>query len=82
MFWPEEGLLCMPQIIAWKKGLDASTLKLGDFMLSPKVQNLLIQQGFIPAVPEAEPPLHRKNNAVLKWIGWEAFRKAMNNSEL
>jgi len=83
MFWPEDGLLCMPQVIAWKKDLDESTLKLGDFMLSPKVQNFLIQQTFFPASPEAEPPaMLRNNNAALKWTGWDDFRAAMKNNEL
>ncbi|MDD4169782.1 MAG: ABC transporter substrate-binding protein [Desulfotomaculaceae bacterium] len=81
MFWPEDGLLCMPQVIAWSKDLDESMLKLGDFMLSPKVQNFLIQQAFYPAAPAAEPPeILRNNHAVLKWTGWDNFRAAMKSS--
>ncbi|MGI6492540.1 MAG: ABC transporter substrate-binding protein [Peptococcaceae bacterium] len=81
MFWPEEGLLCMPQIIAWKKGLAGSLLKLGDFMLSPRVQDFLMRQTFVPAAPEADPPALLKDNyAVLKWIGWGNFRAAMRRS--
>ena len=81
MFWPEDGFICMPQIIAWQKDLDESTLKLGDFMLSPKVQNFLVQQLFYPAASEVElPEIFRNNNAVLKWTGWDDFRAAMKNS--
>ena len=56
MIWPEDGLLCMPQIIVWKKGLDESLMKLGDFMLGPKVQSLLAQEAFLPVAPDRELP--------------------------
>lgn len=72
----------MPQIIAWKKGLDERLLKIGNFMFSAKVQNFLIQQAFIPASAEVKPPdFFRNNGTVLKWAGWDDFREAMRNSE-
>ncbi|WP_303861786.1 ABC transporter substrate-binding protein [Alkalibaculum bacchi] len=81
MIWPEDGLLCMPQIIAWKKGLDESLLKLGDFMLSSKVQNFLKQQSFVPVSNEVKPPeIFINKSSVLKWTGWDSFRQAMKNS--
>jgi len=81
MIWPEDGLLCMPQVMAWKKGISESMLKFGDFMLSPKVQKFLTQQAFIPAAPGVEfPQIIKNNNGTLKWIGWNDFREAMKNS--
>ncbi len=81
MIWPEDGLLCMPQIMVWKKGLDETLLKLGDFMLSSKVQSLLAQQAFVPTAPENEmPEMIRANQVGLKWAGWDEFRQAMRNS--
>ena len=82
MIWPEDGLLCMPQIIAWRKGLDERLLKLGDFMLSAKVQGLLTQQAFIPMAPGIEfPEMIRAHQVGLKWRGWDEFCQAMRNSE-
>lgn len=79
ILWPEDGLLCMPQIMVWRKALDDRFMKLGDFMLSPKVQNLLLQQTFVPVAPGTEFPKMMKDHKVqLKWIGWDKFRKAMN----
>lgn len=83
MIWPEDGLLCMPQIMAWKKGLGEQLMKLGDFMLSPKVQDLLTQQAFVPMAPGAAfPEIISQNKVGLKWIGWDHFREAMRQSEI
>lgn len=83
MIWPEDGLLCMPQIMVWKKGIDESLLKLGDFMLASTVQTLLAQQSFVPTAPGNEiPKIIRANQVGLKWTGWDEFRQAMRNSEI
>ncbi len=83
MIWPEDGLLCMPQIMVWKKGLDERMLKVGDFLLAPKVQNLLRQQAFVPVAPGTDfPEIIRANQVGLKWTGWDIFREAMKNSEI
>ena len=83
MIWPADGLLCMPQIMVWKKGLDERMMKLGDFLLTPKVQNLLRQQTFVPMASGTEfPEMIRANQVGLKWTGWDNFREAMKNSEI
>ncbi|HZK42749.1 MAG TPA: ABC transporter substrate-binding protein [Syntrophomonadaceae bacterium] len=82
MIWPNDGLLCMPQMIAWKKGSEENLLKLGDFLLSPKVQTFLSQQAFIPVAPGNEPSeIIKRDDISLKWAGWNDFREAMRNSE-
>lgn len=82
MIWPEDGLLCMPQIIVWEKNIDERMMKLGDFLLSPEVQRLLSQQAFFPAAPGAEyPEIFKTNRVELKWPGWDNFREALKKSE-
>ena len=76
----EDGFLCMPQSIAWKKGVNDNTLRLGDFLLSSKVQNFLVQQGFISVNNEDEPSETTKISIQsIKWPGWQHFRGAMED---
>lgn len=84
MIWPEDGILCMPQMIAWKKGLDNKLLKIGDFIFSAPIQNFLAQQSFVPAAIAGTMPdnYDARSTAVLKWSGWDDFRTALKNSEM
>lgn len=79
LIWPEDGLICMPQIMVWKNNLDDRFLKLGSFMLSEPVQLFLKQQSFIPAAPDIPLPDIYQNQLTLKWPGWTHFREAMNS---
>jgi hypothetical protein len=82
LIWPEDGLMSMPQIMAWKGDIDKRFLKLGAFMLSEPVQSFLNQQSFITAAPDmALPEIFRNQLPKLKWSGWSHFRQAMKSCD-
>ena len=74
IIWPREGLFCMPQVMVWSRKAPDSLLAVGDFLMSPQVQEYLAMQSFIPAAPDvALHPLVLENNCQLKWKGWDHF---------
>jgi len=54
--WPEDGMLCMPQIMVWSRKADERLVVFGDFMRSPLVQEYLAMQSFIPVTEEIDFP--------------------------
>jgi len=63
ILWPEDGMLCIPQIMAWSRKADERLLEFGDFMRSPIVQEYLALQSFIPVTDEIDfPKLIKEHN--------------------
>ncbi|AZO96005.1 ABC transporter substrate-binding protein [Halocella sp. SP3-1] len=72
--WPVEGAICMPLVMSWGRGVDKRLLELGNYLLSPSVQEFFVQQGFIPAVAGVSLPAEAAdNNCNLVWEGWDRF---------
>lgn len=79
LLWPEDGFFCMPQIIAFRKGADARLQEIGDFLLSPTVQDYLALQTFVPVSAEvAIPEILLAHDFALRWKSWPAFLEAIN----
>ncbi len=72
--WPEEGALCSPQVIVYKKNVDERLLAIGDFLMSKKMQEFFYSQDFIPASPDIEiSPDILKNKCNFWWPGWNHY---------
>jgi len=80
--WFQEGLLCIPLVMVWRKKADESLLELGDFLLSRQVQEFLALQAFVPvSVDVAVPQLLTEYQYSLVWKGWSNFLSAIRNYE-
>ncbi len=78
ILWPQDGFFCMPQIMAFRKGADERLQEIGDFLLSPVVQDYLAMQTFVPVSPEvAIPEILLEHDFSLRWKSWPAFLKAI-----
>jgi hypothetical protein len=70
--WPREGAVCIPQVMAWSRKADKRLLELGDFMLSPPIQEIFARQAFIP-VNSAVPLPEELGNPAFLWDGWDGY---------
>jgi ABC-type Fe3+ transport system substrate-binding protein len=78
IIWPQDGLFCMPQVMAWSNKAPEAMLEIGDFLLSKQVQEYLLLQSFVPVSPEVPlPQLMQENHCSLRWKGWEYFLKVI-----
>ncbi|WP_020587648.1 ABC transporter substrate-binding protein [Desulfobacter curvatus] len=78
IIWPADGLFCMPQVMVWGRKAPEPLFEIGDFLMSPKVQNYLSLQSFVPAAPDI--PMHElvtDNQCNLRWKGWGSFLSAL-----
>jgi len=78
IIWPSDGLFCMPQVMVWGQKAPDPLFEIGDFLMSPKIQNYLSLQSFVPAAPDI--PMHElvtDNQCNLRWNGWDAFLAAL-----
>jgi ABC-type Fe3+ transport system substrate-binding protein len=76
IIWPEDGLFCMPQVMVWSKKAPEPLFEAGSFLMSPKVQEYLALQSFIPVSKDVPMPLLiTKNNCSMRWKGWDTFLK-------
>ncbi len=74
IIWPKDGLFCMPQAMVFGRDASPAVLEIGDYLLSPAVQEYLAMQSFVPASPEvALHPLVAENHCNLRWKGWDSF---------
>lgn len=81
LIWPEDGAFCIPQIMVWRKGIDKRLLEIGDFLMSPKMQEFMATQSFVPASPDFPlPSLVMENNCSLHWESWEHFLKTIKGA--
>ena len=71
--WPQDGAVCIPQIMAWSRQADPRLLELGDFMLSQPIQALFARQGFIPVNPTLPQQPHENGKCKLLWEGWDRY---------
>lgn len=72
--WPEEGALCSPQVMVFKKDIDQRLLTVGDFLMSANMQEFFCKQDFIPAYSEIEiSPEVLKNKCNFWWEGWDDY---------
>lgn len=83
MCWPEEGAVCLPQVLIHKKGSLKQTLKISKYLLSENVQRFISETGMmIPVNPDAGPPPEvEKNNLNIFWKGWDWFIEGINSRE-
>lgn len=82
LLWPQDGMICMPQVMVWSKKADERLLEIGDFILSRPVQEYLALQTFVPASAEvAIPALLTENNFSLRWSGWDDFQRAIKGAQ-
>jgi len=82
MLWFQEGSLCMPLVMVWRKKADESLLELGDFLLSRQVQEFLALQAFVPvSVDVAVPQLLTEHQYSLVWKGWSDFLSSIRDCE-
>jgi ABC-type Fe3+ transport system substrate-binding protein len=68
----------MPQVMVWGRKATDPLFEIGDFLMSPKVQNYLALQSFVPAAPDI--PMHElvtENQCNLRWKGWDSFLDAL-----
>ena len=49
----KDGVMILPQIVAFKKGVDKRLLKVIDYLLNYEIQKYLGENGFYPANPNA-----------------------------
>lgn len=82
IIWPKDGLLCMPQVMVFSKNADESLLKLGDFLMSEKVQSYLALQGFVPCASVVDiPEILTANNFSLHWNNWDYYLKMIRENK-
>jgi ABC-type Fe3+ transport system substrate-binding protein len=84
MRWPEEGAVCVPQVIIHKKGSFEQTRHISEYLLSAEVQRYMAESGMvIPVHSEAAlPPELLENNLHLCWQGWDWFISGLNQASL
>lgn len=76
--WPQEGALCSPQVVAFKKDVDKSLLAVADFLMSNQMQEFFYNQDFMPSSQEIPiPPELTKNQYGFWWDGWEQYFKIL-----
>lgn len=78
---PNDGYICMPQIIACRNKVDKEIIEdLIKFLLSKEIQDLFSQQSFI-SVREGGKSLDFIGNItdMLKWPGWQKFCQVFKN---
>ncbi len=72
--WPDDGALCSPQVMVFKRNVDERLLAVGDFLMSAKMQEFFRGQDFIPACPEIEmSPDVLNNECNFWWKGWDNY---------
>ncbi|BBO93394.1 ABC transporter substrate-binding protein [Desulfosarcina ovata] len=78
VIWPRDGLFCMPQVMVFSRQAPDAMLEIGDFLMSPTVQEYLSVQSFVPASPDVSlHSLVAENHCNLRWKGWSAFLSAV-----
>lgn len=78
IIWPNEGMFCMPMIMAWSNTSPEPLLEIGEFLMSQQVQEFMAMQSFVPTSQEVSlPPLIAQNNCNLRWNGWDYFLKVI-----
>lgn len=78
IIWPEDGFFGAPQVMIFSKTAPEPILEVGEFLMSPEVQEFLTLQGFVGTSPEAfHHPLAAGNRHRLKWEGWRPFLSAV-----
>ena len=70
--WPDDGALCSPQVMVFKKDVDERLLAVGDFLMSAKMQEFFRGQDFTPASPEIEMSA-LNNECNFWWQGWDNY---------
>lgn len=80
MQWPQEGALCLPQILVHKKGIKDDALKISEYLLSDEVQKYVSKVGMlIPVNPNASLPTDLVENKLnIFWKGWDWFIDGIN----
>jgi spermidine/putrescine-binding protein len=82
LIWPDDGFFCMPQVMVWSKYADNRLLEMGDFLMSPQVQEYLALQGFIPVSPDIdEPQLFADKDYKLHWKNWDYYLKIIRETK-
>ena len=77
--WPNEGALCLPQVIIHKKGIRDDTLNISQYLLSDDVQRYISEVGIIPVNSNAPLPRELVENQLnLFWKGWDWFIAGIN----
>ncbi len=81
VLWTRDGLFCMPQVMVFSRQAPEAMFEIGDFLMSPTVQEYLAMQSFVPAAPDS--PLHSlvaENHCNLRWKDWPAFLAAVGGT--
>ncbi|NLJ71402.1 MAG: ABC transporter substrate-binding protein [Syntrophomonadaceae bacterium] len=83
ILWLEDGLGCMPLIVAVRKGELAKVRKIIDYIFSEEVQEFLALQSFIPVLSKIKmPDIVRENQANIIWPGWKTFLSIYNSEAI
>ncbi len=79
---PKEGVMLLPQVLAWKKNADEKVLKVTELLMKKEIQNYLGEQDFWPSLENSFLGESFKNNELLKsWQGWEKYINSIVNFE-
>ncbi len=78
--WPQDGALCIPQVLIHKKGSFEETRQISEYLLSDQVQRYISETGhMIPVNPNVPlPPLVQENDLNLYWKGWDWFLEGLD----
>lgn len=71
---PSEGVVLLPQVLAFKKDSDDRLKAIADLMMSSDIQDYLGEQGNWPA--RADSPMGETiqyNEQLLNWQGWDTY---------
>ncbi|GAB6906159.1 putative ABC-type Fe3+ transport system periplasmic component-like protein [Desulfosarcina cetonica] len=82
VIWPADGLFCMPQVMVFSRQAPDAMLEIGDFLMSPTVQDYFSLQSFVPAAPNVSlHSLVAENHCHLRWKNWPAFLEAVGDKQ-
>jgi ABC-type Fe3+ transport system substrate-binding protein len=80
MCWPEEGAICVPHVLIYKKGAHKDAIKIGRYLLSDEAQRLIAAPGLIPVSPNVPLPEEVVENKLnFYWQGWDWFIERLNS---
>lgn len=75
----KEGFILFPQVITWKKGVEASVAAVTNHLVATDFQKFLSEQGIWPVNPNTELPKSMQFDGCLKnWKGWDNYIKEVD----
>ncbi len=75
---PEEGALCSPLVLVCSKEAGPHLLEFANILFSKRVQEMLAQQGFIPASPDVVMPKDNRDQVMpFFWDSWGQYYKIL-----